>query len=1376
MISELFLKIISGAVVGYTTNDLALRMLFEKVLGIPSIVEQTKDTFIKNISQLVESEIIRHDNISEEVKKDKFREAFLIMLTEFIENQLRNEFSEDDRLKDIPAIDESIDKLILVLNDHLSDVIRKALEGILPELKIADFTSQQQIGVISESIYDIAVDTLHNHHFLEILSNDIWQEFKREKVSDVFSPIIFDSVSNYTAHFFDELHDSLKDGELPIDVFLKRFLDNIEANQLIFDLSESVSKKKLSEILGSGDHQKIANEVHNVLSKEFSNTSENAPFRRLIAIFIEVLKQEETTIFQILPPAISDSFEKFIRKNIPILMDAVIEWIQENREEINHLVDQSFEENSSSIGKWLAKLFTSSVAEQFKAVDEIIAIASEHKSEENKQKFAQEGTEYIVQYLKRHSIGSLLQKFNQDKLTEGLHQLIISVIDDRLLGKGADSMSMILERKVGQIWSADRQKNDLLQLTQYLIDEKLVRDFLYQRKSTDKGKAIVVDRIDRIKNQPLYTIFSDQTISKFGQKVQNYSYKTLKNEKKSLLPNLEKSVWKEVKHKHFSDYFGASQIQKITPKLKKLGTKFLRKFSHQAKERPIYDLIGVVEKIASLPLKLTNAIIGYIDRNINRLMQGQVSKIVEKNLHNKHQQLPEMVKGFMGSNMKPITYFGAILGAIAGGITAFVHFGDNPTFMALGIAAVYGITGLGTNWIAIKMIFRPYRPKYLFGLQLPFTPSVISTNQSKFAQNMGDFVGQQLLNEESIGSDIEEKLASLKTSIFNTFVESDYKTVDTLLDTEKKNISKKISKLIAQELFAHRYDYAKKAITVLDKEIDDLTDIDIITLENTLTNLSQKEIVYTTLSNYLTARVIRLLKDDLMLMDALPDKFIEQIFEGVREILNRQIYKTNQWIQDDQLFDELKIIFRDKLMNYRSKTLDDIALFSENKEKIKYKVWDFMNDSIHNSEFQEKVFRLIEREIHKYSEKDLPIRDLFGGRPYALLQEQSIEMIDQLMEKIIGRIRKNDEEYANKVYNKARNKQPLAVLYEGIIKKTTKDLVNNKIPELLIKGLPDITQKVQNKISIIAKETKVKELEISIQNEALKDTVKSLVKNQRLTTSIQYVLNRIVDEVFKTKIEDILNVGDVTEGELYDSLSRNLAPEIEIVRKHLDVQLSDNQKTALIVNDLLVMIINIFNKIVLTKKVKDIFEGVDEHNLELGIQDTFNLLLNSRSFQKLTSQLASTLAQDIGSKGMHQIFDKQQLLHDLERGIYHSLENHKIQEQIRDITGGLSHIILDNFNHSLKRETKDYLLNKMLDGLMKSAIPHSSKLIQKIDFKGIVVKEINMMDPQKIEELFYGFAGMYFNRLIIYGFILGLPIGAMLDFGLIQLVSFLLKD
>ncbi|WP_281614339.1 DUF445 family protein [Flammeovirga sp. SubArs3] len=1376
MINALILKILSGSVVGYTTNDLALRMLFDKVLGIPSIVEQTKDSFIKNISQLVESEIIRHDNISEEVKKDKFRESLQIMLSEFVERQLRSEFSEDEKIGDIPGIDQSVDKLLDIINDNTNDVIRKGVNGIFKHTLITDFTSKHQIQHVCEELFQLISHALQEDRLIEIFVNDVWHEIKRDQAQEVIAPIIFESVSGYTSNFFDELHETLKKGDLPLNDFIDKLLYRLDTENLIGKISDSISKKKISDILGSGDEGKIAKEFHRILSKELNDPSPDAPIKRLISIFVDLIRQEETTIFQILPPAIGNNFEKFIRKNIPIILDAVIEWIQENREEINELVNTSFEENSSFLGGWLINLFVDSVSERFKVVDEIINITNKHKSEDRSKELAEKGADLFLKYLKENSIGSLINRFDQKAIVNSIHKLLIGLLDHRLLGKGADSISLLLDRKVGQLWSSNKQKEDLSKLTKYLIDEKLVSDFLYQRKSTDTAKQIVQDRLDRIKEQPLYSIFNDKTIEGFATKAQNYSLKLVEEEKIGVISTTEKVIWNEIQNKSISKVIGNNSVERWTPKLKQISQKFLQQFSQKIKSRPIHDLVGIAEKTTSLPLKLANGIVGYIDRNINRLMKGQVSKVVEKNLHNKHQQLPEMVKGFMGNNMQPITYFGAFLGAIAGGLTAYIPFGDTPTTLIAGIAGVYGITGLATNWIAIKMIFRPYRPKYLFGFQLPFTPSVISSNQSKFAENMGDFVGKQLLNEESIGSDIEEKISSLKDTIFNTFVESDYKTLDKLLETEKKSIGKKISKEVSHQLFSNRYEYAEKAAQIIDKELESFNNFSENSLQTTFINFTHKDVIHTTLAAFLSKRVVKILENDLMLSDALPDKFVQQMFEAVSDILSRQIDKSNTWIQDESLFDKLKMMFRDKLMFYRSKKINELELLENNKVRIKSTVWNLMLDTLEKDTFQQQLLNFFEKQFEKLSDDELPIRDLFDGKPYQFLQQNSISLVDKLMQQVIGHLKDNDDRFAEEVYETVVKKRSLATLYEGHIKRTTKDLANNKIPNLLMRGLPEITQKIQDKISIIAQETKVKDLEVSINNEVLHDAVVNLMKNNRLLTSIQYVMNRIVDEIFDTKIENILNVGEISEDELYDTLSSNLAPEIDIIRQHLASQLYQEDKKELIVNDLTHIIHDIFKKILLPKKVKEIFQEVDKEELQNGIETTFKLFLQTRSFQKLIGGVASELAINLEKNGIYKFIHKEQLLIDLEKGIYKSLENNKNQEVIREITKNTSVILLNNFNRCLTVETKNYLLERILDGLMKSVIPHSSRLIRNIDFKGIVLKEINTMDPAKIEELFYGFAGVYFNRLIVYGFILGLPIGATLDFGLIGLVNYLFKE
>lgn len=60
------------------------------------------------------------------------------------------------------------------------------------------------------------------------------------------------------------------------------------------------------------------------------------------------------------------------------------------------------------------------------------------------------------------------------------------------------------------------------------------------------------------------------------------------------------------------------------------------------------------------------------------------------------------------------------------------------------------IIGYFTNWLAIKMLFRPYEEKKVFGISLPFTPGLIPKEQKRIAKSVGDTVQDHLLSHEQI--------------------------------------------------------------------------------------------------------------------------------------------------------------------------------------------------------------------------------------------------------------------------------------------------------------------------------------------------------------------------------------------------------------------------------------------------------------------------------------------------------------------------------------------------------------------------------------------------------------------------------------------------
>lgn len=76
---------------------------------------------------------------------------------------------------------------------------------------------------------------------------------------------------------------------------------------------------------------------------------------------------------------------------------------------------------------------------------------------------------------------------------------------------------------------------------------------------------------------------------------------------------------------------------------------------------------------------------------------------------------------------------------------------------------VGAIIGYITNWIAIKMMFRPLKPIKLFGFKLPFTPGIIPKNKERIAKSIGIAISDNLLTNSDLqdillSDEIKEKL------------------------------------------------------------------------------------------------------------------------------------------------------------------------------------------------------------------------------------------------------------------------------------------------------------------------------------------------------------------------------------------------------------------------------------------------------------------------------------------------------------------------------------------------------------------------------------------------------------------------------------------
>lgn len=74
-----------------------------------------------------------------------------------------------------------------------------------------------------------------------------------------------------------------------------------------------------------------------------------------------------------------------------------------------------------------------------------------------------------------------------------------------------------------------------------------------------------------------------------------------------------------------------------------------------------------------------------------------------------------------------------------------------------------GVIGLVTNGIAIKMLFRPWKPVYIGKFRVPFTPGLIPKEKPRIAKAIANVIGNNLLDNETIqktllSDEIKEKI------------------------------------------------------------------------------------------------------------------------------------------------------------------------------------------------------------------------------------------------------------------------------------------------------------------------------------------------------------------------------------------------------------------------------------------------------------------------------------------------------------------------------------------------------------------------------------------------------------------------------------------
>ena len=119
---------------------------------------------------------------------------------------------------------------------------------------------------------------------------------------------------------------------------------------------------------------------------------------------------------------------------------------------------------------------------------------------------------------------------------------------------------------------------------------------------------------------------------------------------------------------------------------------------------------------------------------------------------------------------------------------------------------VGGVIGYVTNDIAIRMLFRPHKAKYIMGWRVPFTPGIIPKEKGRIAEAVGTVISNNLMSEAVLEKYLlsDNMVNRVRTSIVDFIANQ---------KTNSETVAQFLEHYLSREEVATLADSAKEGLT-----------------------------------------------------------------------------------------------------------------------------------------------------------------------------------------------------------------------------------------------------------------------------------------------------------------------------------------------------------------------------------------------------------------------------------------------------------------------------------------------------------------------------------------------------------------------------------
>lgn len=255
----------------------------------------------------------------------------------------------------------------------------------------------------------------------------------------------------------------------------------------------------------------------------------------------------------------------------------------------------------------------------------------------------------------------------------------------------------------------------------------------------------------------------------------------------------------------------------------------------------------------------------------------------------------------------------------------------------LSLIVVGALIGGVTNYLAVKMLFRPLHPVYIGKWKLPFTPGLIPKRHHEIAEKLGEVVVEHLLTPEGLTEKLhEEKFVAEVNQMVRKealkFLESDQTLFHLLKSWNVEDADEKTEEFLLKKL-EEKYWHAienmknKKIAEILPVEFQHFIDRNIFTVADVLcekaSSYFESEDGKRSISNFI----------ERFLGDKLPIGNMVKMFFGNDMVMGKVQYEIVKFLHQPSTTELLETIIRNEWTSFRQKTLSDFE-DNINEEKI----------------------------------------------------------------------------------------------------------------------------------------------------------------------------------------------------------------------------------------------------------------------------------------------------------------------------------------------------------------------------------------------------------------------------------------------------------